>query len=287
MVVLRACAALIAATLIPAALAAQNLPRVHVSALSLRADHDRVMSGESFHVTVHVRLTGDVGQPGLLNLPSIGNARVEGNETQRRIEHDSADIQTVLTLSVPTPGTFDLAPAYVDAWDPTLHRAVRFSSNALSIAVIAAPQDPVRATPATWTPLALAITVVAVLVAAAGIKVWATRKMPARALRAQIPMPAPTAAPLEANLERALARLIRSADDATLRFVQVALFAELAIPPDTTLADARRFDMSELERQVLTELELARFADTVERERAMTVLRERLMQAVARKEAAS
>jgi hypothetical protein len=287
MVVLRACAALIAATLIPAALAAQNLPRVHVSALSLRADHDRVMSGEAFHVTVHVRLTGDVGQPGLLNLPSIGNARVEGNETQRRIDHDSADIQTVLTLSVPTPGTFDLTPAYVDAWDPTLQRAVRFSSNALSIAVIAAPQDPVRATPATWTPLALAITVVAVLVAAAGIKVWATRKMPARALRAQIPMPAPTAAPLEANLERALARLIQSADDATLRFVQVALFAELAIPPDTTLADARRFDMSELERQVLTELELARFADTIERERAMIVLRERLMEAVARKEAAS
>jgi hypothetical protein len=119
----------------PAAVCAQDLPRLHITALGLHADKRIVRPGESFHVTVHVHVREKRDRLDELVLPSLSNAVDLGDERKRVPAADGTDFYETLTVAANTVGTASFSPAYIDAIDPATGHGMRYSSQPLTVSV--------------------------------------------------------------------------------------------------------------------------------------------------------
>jgi hypothetical protein len=234
------CAAAI--VLPPVAIFAQELPRLHITALGLHADQSIVAPGQSFHVTVHVHVLERRDRLDELVLPALTNAVDLGDERRRVATPAGTDFYETLTVAAEVVGNASFSPAYIDAIDPATGRAMRYSSQPLSVRV-AAGTSIAAADPAALARLLrnwlLAIAAIALVLLIAFVAL--VRRQPRRRgmppPRPQPPPPPPRAAPGD-PLRAALEAFRRRRDDATLDAVRNQLFTLAGAGPGATLADA-------------------------------------------------
>lgn len=268
---IRAVAALIAALALPAG--AQTLPRLHVTALGMHADRTVAAAGEPFHLTIHVHVSEKRDRLDELVLPTLTNAVELGVVAHRDARSDGTDFYQTLTVSAAAPGEAHFSPAYVDAIDPATGKALRYSSDAVTVTVTAAPGpfDAVtrdaRAT--LWSLVAVAGGVVAIvlvlLVLLRARRALATR--PARTGATLATATLPLDLPSDDPLRDAIALVRARGDDAAMDTLRIVLFARAGLGTGATLADALR-EIGDRDPQLARTLQVAeyvRFAPVAER----------------------
>lgn len=233
--------------LVPATAVAQELPRLTITALALHADQASVRPGQSFHVTVHVHVREKRDRLDELVLPALTNAVDLGDVRKRVPAVDGTDFYETLTVAAGTVGTASFTPAYIDAIDPRTGRALRYSSQPLSVRVAVgttvADADPNALMRLLRRAAIIAGTLIVVLAVALGLLVRALRRRPrpvpaapAAAPPARAPRDARPGDPLRAAFDAYRAR----ADDASLDALRGVLFERAGAAPGATFADALR-----------------------------------------------
>jgi hypothetical protein len=240
----RVCIALAALT--PVAVLAQDLPRLHITALGLHADQRVVRPGESFHVTVHVHVKEKRERLDELVLPALTNAVDLGDERKRVPAADGTDFYETLTVAASTVGTATFSPAYVDAIDPATGHGMRYSSQPLSVRVTSGTtvQDADSAALMRLLRNAiLAIVTVVVVLTLAIVALVRLRRPRPRVAAAPIsppPLRVRPARPPGDPVREALAAYRARGDDASLDALRNALFTRAGARPGATFADALR-----------------------------------------------
>jgi hypothetical protein len=236
--------------MLPAAAAAQAYPQLHVIALAQRADLATVEPSGVFHVLIHVKIAQRRERLDELILGAFENCEIISNETVRTALPDGTDFVERLTVQALAPGDATVGPAYIDAVDPALGKAMRFSSNAIRVRVLGpGPAAGVwHVFGVAVRRLLLAAAIVAGFCAAAFVLVVLfarRRRRPAKAAPASLP--APAAVPLVDAPAATGERLARAAEDyrrersaGTLAEVRGLLFGLAGVPPGATLTDALR-----------------------------------------------
>jgi hypothetical protein len=227
---------------------AQDLPRLHITALGLHADRPAVAAGETYHITVHVHVAERRDRLDELQLPSFTNATDLGDERRRvPTPGGGTDFYEIMTVSSPDPGSATFTPAYIDAIDPATDRGMRYSSNPLTVRVTpaagAAPQpgaiDSVtqsvkRAFRDALVFGGIALVALAVLIAVVRRRPRRVRPVPppptVRVVRPELP-------PVDA-LRAAVADFRARNDDASLDAIRNLLFTRAGAAAGATLTDA-------------------------------------------------
>jgi hypothetical protein len=229
---------------------AQDLPRIHITALGLHADRATVAVGDTYHITIHVHITERRDRLDELQLPAFTNATDLGDERRRvPAAAGGTDFYEIMTVTSPEAGTATFSPAYIDAIDPATERGMRYSSAPLSVRVTDA------AAPASNAPAAIdlvtqramhalrdAVLYGAIALAALALLLVVLLRRPRR-IR-PVPPPAarvvqPVLPPSDA-LRDAVAAFRAHDDDASLDALRNLLFARAGARPGATLTDALR-----------------------------------------------
>jgi hypothetical protein len=222
----------------------QTLPVLHITALGMHADKSVVVPGESFHVTIHVHVREKRDRLDELVLPALTNAVDLGDVRQRTAAPDGTDFYETLTVAAEVTGDASFSPAYIDAIDPASGRALRYSSQPLTVRVVSGSALPGTGTGTPAHLLRNALLFVAGVVAMGivllvGLLVLVGR----RRGRTGMPPPQPppplreTPSPREA-LRSAVAAYRARNDDASLDALRGELFALAGAAPGATFADA-------------------------------------------------
>ncbi len=220
---------------------AQALPRIHITALGMHVDTAHIVTGTPYHLTIHVHITERRDRLDELQLPTLTNATDLGDERHRvSAPGGGTDFYEIMTVSSSDPGTASFSPAYVDAIDPATNRALRFSSQPLTVPVSdagATPEPIDRVTQSlmgTFHALfvaAGAIVVVGLLLALVLLR--RARRRPA----APAVVPPPDVRVVDALAEAIVAFRARG-DDAALDRLRSLLFVRAGASAGGTLADA-------------------------------------------------
>jgi hypothetical protein len=167
-----------------------------------------------------------------------------GDVRKRVPAADGTDFYETLTVAAGTVGTASFTPAYIDAIDPRSGRALRYSSQPLSVRVTAG------STPAEAGPDALmrrlrraaiiAGALIVVLAVALVLLVRAVRRRPRPAVASPAPAPARRDAPRGDPLRAAYDAYRARGDDASLDALRGVLFERAGAAPGATFADALR-----------------------------------------------
>lgn len=265
-------AALIAAATLAVA-TAQTLPRLHVTALAIRADRSVVQADVPFHLIVHVHVTEKLARLDELILPTLTNAVDLGDEQQRASGPTGTDFVETMTVSAIQPGEAAFTPAYIDVIDPLSGKALRVSSNALSVSVTpGSPLDVVtRSATATIGALAALVTGAAVLVVLIALLVRAGRRRRIAVLHegrdAPRALPTSPSPPTDDPLRDAIALVRARGDDESMDTLRVVLYARAGLGIGATLGDALR-ELGDRDPQLARTLEAterARFGPIAER----------------------
>ncbi len=244
---LYACALLVCAA---APTSAQDLPRLHITALGMHADRASVAAGETYHVTIHVHITERRDRLDELQLPALTNATDLGDERRRVAAPDGGtDFYEIMTVSSTGAGTASFSPAYVDAIDPARNRGMRYSSQSVSVRVTlgsAAASGTVdgvtqrvkRALRDVVVFGSAAFAIAAVLMVLVLRRSRRSRVVPSSGPEPVGPQPVEPAGP-RADPLRDAARVFRDhGDDASLDALRNVLFARAGAQPGATLIDA-------------------------------------------------
>jgi hypothetical protein len=229
--------------LTPVAGASQALPRLHITALGMQADHSVVTPGEAFHVTIHVHVLEQRDRLDELVLPALTNVVDLGDERRRVAAANGTDFYETLTVAADVIGTATFTPAYIDAIDPATGRGMRYSSQPLSVRVVPGTSL-ADADPGALKRLLLeaAAAVVALgLLLAGGLALL----LRGRRRRVAAPPPAPAPPVREAppahpdeRLRAAFAAYRSAPDDARLDGLRGVLFERAGARAGATFADA-------------------------------------------------
>jgi hypothetical protein len=259
----------------PLAVRAQALPRLHITQLAMRADTNAVAPGESFRVTIHVHVSERRERLDELVLPSLTNVIDLGDE-RRRVASPAGgtDFYEIMTVAASETGVASFSPAYIDAIDPASGRAMRYSSQPLTVAVVAgdAPAGTVARTLAHLVQRLVGWAVAAVVVFFAAA--YLAGRLRRRRREPEFIAPAPSAplerAPAPDPVRAALAAFRAAGDDASLDAVRSALFERAGAGPGATFADALTAlgGRDPALAHVLSVAERARFGPDHEREPA-------------------
>jgi hypothetical protein len=236
-----ACAAIAGA--LPAG--AQALPRITITALGMHTDHPAVAAGDTYHITIHVHIAQRRDRLDELVLPGLTNAIDLGDERHRvAAAGGGTDFYEIMTVSSPEPGDAQFTPAYVDAIDPATNRALRYSSQPLTVRVAPAPGAPEAIDSVTQSVertlhdalLFGGIALAAILIP---LVIVLRRPAPARDVPPESPHPLadpmlPPADPLRAAIAAFRAR----GDDASLDTLRNLLFVRAGARTGATLTDA-------------------------------------------------
>jgi hypothetical protein len=229
---------------------AQDLPRLHITALGLHADRATVAAGETYHITVHVHVTERRDRLDELQLPAFTNATDLGDE-RRRVPNPGGgtDFYEIMTVSSPDPGTAAFTAAYIDAIDPATDRGMRYSSNPLTVRVTpaagAAPEPGAidSVTQSVRRAFRDAIVFAGVALVALAILIAVVRRRPRRPRPAPVPpavrVARPELPPVDA-LRAAVADFRTRNDDASLDVIRNLLFTRAGAATGATLTDALR-----------------------------------------------
>ncbi len=271
------CAALTAGAVPAGPSLAAALPRLHVDALSMRADRTQVQVGETFHLAIHVHVREPVTRLDELVIPDVGTMQLLGDERNVSTSPSGADVVETLTLEPTQAGTFTFAGAYLDAIDARTGKPSRFSSNPVRV-VVAAPAP--RLGEAVWSAVQLLVAmvlwalVVAVVIAAI-VLVVRFRRRPRPVVDAAAPVvpaaPPPARSPRDVVADALRAYRDSPANGSLLR-LRGALFVAAGASEGATLRDAlARTDDAAL-RDALIAAEHAAFGPTHAREASSETL---------------
>ena len=257
--------AAVLAMLAPAAAQSQGYRTLHVDALSMRADRERVRVGEVFHLAIHVHVRENITALDELIVPDVGTLQLEGNE--RHVTHAASgtDVVETLTLEAAAGGTYHFAPAYLDAIDGRTRKPSRFSSNPV-VVVVDAPAELPSVRVVTVGLLELLVIVFA-LAAAVVVLVAVVRARRKRAV-APVPQPVVVAAPVPPpppprtprdDVADAL-RVYRNAPaNGSLEQLRARLYVVAGARPGATLRDALAETSDDLLRVALIAAERTAF----------------------------
>jgi hypothetical protein len=247
--VLKAAAILaLAVGLVPPAALAQDLPRLHITAMGMHADKRVVKPGEAFHVTIHVHVREKRPRLDELVLPALTNAVDLGDERRRSPAADGTDFYETLTVAASTVGTASFTPAYIDAIDPATGRGMRYSTAPLNVRVASGTTLDDADSGALAGLLRTAALTVAGVLAFLAIGIVILIRLARRPRRPAAPPP-PSHAPRTVRvisstpadpLREALAIYRAQGTDATLDALRNVMFARAGAAPGATFADALR-----------------------------------------------
>jgi hypothetical protein len=271
------CAALAAGAVPAVSSLAVGLPRLHVDALSMRADRTQVQVGETFHLAIHAHVREPVTRLDELVIPDVGTMQLLGDERNVSTSPSGADVVETLTLEPTQAGTFTFAGAYLDAIDARTGKPSRFSSNPVRVVVVApAP----RLGEAVWSAVQLLLTLLLwALVAAAAIAAVVLavrfRRRPRPVVDVAAPV-APAAPPPPRSPRDAVADALRayraSPANGSLLHLRGALFAAAGASEGATLRDALAQTDDAALREALVAAEHAAFGPSHAREASSEAL---------------
>jgi hypothetical protein len=227
--------------LAPGAAPAQGLPRLDITALGMHADARVVRPGQIFHVIVHVHVREKRDRLDELVLPALTNAVDLGDERRRVPGPDGTDFYETLTVTASTVGSASFSPAYIDAIDPASGRALRFSSQPLTVRVASgtAVED---ADPGALMRLLRRAVLFAggllVLLAFGIVALVRLRRRPPPVIQPAPPPAARKVAPPADPLREAVRAYRSQRDGAALDVLRNALFARAGAAAGGTFADA-------------------------------------------------
>jgi hypothetical protein len=225
---------------------AQELPRIHVTALGMHADRPAVAAGDTYRITIHVHVTERRDRLDELVLPSLTNAIDLGDERHRIAASDGGtDFYEIMTVSSPQPGDASFTPAYIDAVDSASGRPVRFSSQPLTVRVATAAGGPEaidRVTQSVEHTLHDVLLYGGLALAAIVIPLVVVLRRPRPPVAPAPPGPPPPAPvpelPPPDPLRAAIAAFRTRRDDASLDALRNLLFVRAGARPGATLTDA-------------------------------------------------
>jgi len=112
-----------------------QLRRLHVDALSMRADRMQVQVHQVFHLAIHTHVREHVAALDEVVVPDVGTMQLEGDERRVTQAPNGTDVVETLTLEPVARGTYTFKPAYLDAIDARTGKPSRFSSNPVTVVV--------------------------------------------------------------------------------------------------------------------------------------------------------
>ncbi len=254
---------------------ADALRRLHVDALSMRADRNHVAIGEVFHLAIRARLREDVAALDELVVPDVGTLQLEGDERHVTRSPAGTDVVETLTLEATARGRYTIRGAYVDAIDARTGKPTRFSADAVTIVV----DNPGLASAVTAGQIVRALLiagplVLVVLGAIVGLMTLARarRRREAPAVEAIPVVPVAPARTARDEVAEALRAFRRTPETAALLRLRAALFAAAGAKPGATLRDAVRSGADERLRPALIAAERAAFGPASGRDAAAAAL---------------
>jgi hypothetical protein len=226
-----------------AAAPAQGLRKLHVEALSMRADRTQVRVHEVFHLAIHVRVRERVAAVDELVVPDVGTLLLEGDERHVSGSPAGTDVVETLTLEPVAAGTYTFRGAYLDAIDARTGKPSRFSANPVRV-VVTGPSVADSFWPVLRAVLGVAIALLALVSAAivlfAFVKTRRRRDRPAVKVAeplAAAPAPAPPRTPRD-EVAAALRAYRNAPANGSLTTLRGALFAAAGTSSGATLRDA-------------------------------------------------
>ena len=260
--------AAVLAMLAPAAAQPQGYRTLHVDALSMRADRERVRVGEVFHLAIHVHVRENIAALDELIVPDVGTLQLEGNE--RHVTHAASgtDVVETLTLEAAAGGTYHFAPAYLDAIDGRTRKPSRFSSNPVVVVVDAPAAVPDGGIVAAVEHGLLELLVIVFALAAAVVVLVAVVRARRKRAVAPVPQPVVVAAPVQPpppprtprdDVADALRVYRSSPANGSLQQLRARLYVVAGARPGATLRDALAETSDDLLRDSLIAAERTAF----------------------------
>ena len=250
---------------------AQTLAQLTVESFQLASDAGRPQVDVPFHLVVTLHVRERVGRIDNLELPSLAELELLGDERALQSSTDGTRYQETISVVAHHAGEYVIAPATLQAIDARDHRAKQYSSNGLRLQVVGSPAAPLAngigyAAAASWLMLRLTLWILGTL-AAIAIVVLLFRRRAAQPLPPPAPPdPSPPRAPIAERSQRdqmadALAVLRAERTRATAIRVRAAVWRMVGAPDGETLADVlhRPEAANRPMREVLRALERAAF----------------------------
>lgn len=181
--------------------AAQTLPDLTITALSITSDRTAAPEGEGFHLRIHVHTKQPGADLSSLVLPDVINLTILGDEKRTASTGNGTDYIETLTVAGVSPGDASVSPAYIDARDPSrAGRPFRFSSNRLQLRITGEPNpgfQPLAHAAMRAARIVVAIVIVLIVLAAIGFLVVRSRALAGkRKAYTTLPRARPVAAPV-------------------------------------------------------------------------------------------
>ncbi len=249
-----------------------QLRRLHVDALSMRADQARLQVHQVFHLAIHTHVRERVTALDEVVVPDVGTMQLEGDERRVTQGPNGTDVVETLTLEPVAGGTYTFKGAYLDAIDARTGKPSRFSSNPVTVVV----EGPSIGAGTYQQLLNIVLIVLAVFLAGAivvGLLVWFAVRRQRRvavappAVAAAAPLPEPPRTPRDAVAE-ALRAYRSSPANGSLAALRASLFEAAGTNPGATLRDALRTTDDRALRAALTAAERTAFGPAHVRERS-------------------
>ncbi|GAC1586498.1 MAG: hypothetical protein NVS3B28_10280 [Candidatus Velthaea sp.] len=228
--------------LLPVAATAAAYPRLNITALAQHPDRASVAPHEPFHVTIRVHVSERVGEfIDELVIGDLENCTITGDERVRTPVANGTDFTERLTLEARAPGSASISPAHIDAIDPASGKALRYSSNAVSVRVTgAAPVD--RTFRAFVAALRWVLVIGGILAAFfVVVALFASRRKRSdgTVVLAVLPQAAPPDS-IDQRLAQAAERFRLRREPASLAALRTVLLERAGVPRGATLVDALR-----------------------------------------------
>jgi len=212
--------------------------RLHVTALALHADRPHVRVAEPFHLYLHAHVRENVPEIDDVVLPNLAGFTVDADERSERAGPNGTDYVETLTLEAVAEGTFVIGPATCSVFDTLANRALRYSSNRVTIVV--APVAPPEPFAGAADLLAQALRIVATIVGIfAAIVVFIV--LFGRRKKKTAPPPLPVLAPIAEPAPRdtfadTITFLRERRDREAARAARAALWQRAGAPEGSTLS---------------------------------------------------
>lgn len=253
---------------------AQSLPHLQIETLGQHADVGTVAPHVPFHITIRLTVKEKRTRFDELILGDCNNCAIVGDERIPRVLRSGSEYIERLTLEAIAPGEARLSPAYIDAVDPRSGKALRYSTDPVSVHVSGpAPLDTAeRAIRSFFRILLIAFGFGAALFVLIALFVLRGKRRPTPP-----PQVAPIAPPPPVETASLVQRLVRSGEafartrsETPLADLRALLFEAAGVARGATLVDALRglTDVDRPLRVALLAAERTMFGPAAERESA-------------------
>lgn len=115
--------------------AAQTLPRLHVTSLTLRADTVRPQIEKPFHLVINAHFKESMKSADFIVLPNLAELELLGDERHTLGGPSGTDFSETISVVAHHSGALHVDPAFLNAVDARDGKPKRFSSNDLTLRI--------------------------------------------------------------------------------------------------------------------------------------------------------